>query len=395
MTPFDGTHEDTHEDIHQDTHDDLLPEEHDAQHQYIVRALSHSYAPSSPLSADKQADSVARVRERLLANQPASSQSNEQDEQQAGIVGSTSLHPIVPAGFKRRRRFVNFINGLAAVLVIGAIIGASVLLFTRRSSPGVATPALPTGNNQGLTIIASSTVDGLTMTLAITPGPYFLSEMLEVKVTLVNNSAKNVYPGLPFTGGTCGYYPGVEINYTGNQFIIPIAFDHSCPYIPARPLTLEPGKTTSVTKYVPLQQSGQMTLMALANFYAGPASQQVFPGPTSVPDPFGKQGLVARIQVAKTIPAHLKIPFTVKGYYVTVEAPKSAKGPLLYAYSIGCQDYNNDGGSTWSGNFGWDTLTNPTIRRPGCPGKNLQWSFAFAIPGYAVAVGSDNDPIKP
>ncbi|HLL78908.1 MAG TPA: hypothetical protein VKT25_05375 [Ktedonobacteraceae bacterium] len=387
MTPFDGTH--------QDIHDDLLPEEHDAQHQSIVRALSHSYVPSSPLSADEQADSVARVRERLLANQPAQSQSNEQDEQQAGIADSTPLHPIALAGIKRRRRFVNFINGLAAVLVIGAILGASVLLFTRHSSPGVATPALPTGNNQGLSIIASSTVDGLTMTLAITPGPYFLSEMLEVKVTLVNNSTKNVYPGLPFEGGSCGYYPGVEINYTGNpEFNIPIPFDHSCPAFGARPLTLKPGKTASITRYTPLQKSGELTITVPANFYTGPGSQQLFPGPTSVPNPFGSQGLVARIQVSKTIPANLKIPFTVKGYYATVEVPKSAKGPLLYAYSIGCQDYNNDGGSTWSGNFGWDTLANPTIRRPGCPGKNLQWSFAFAIPGYAVAVGSDNDPIK-
>lgn len=393
MTPFDGTHQD----IHQDTHDDLLPEEHDAQHHYIVRALSHSYVPSLPLSADEQADSVARVRERLLANQPAPSPGEEQGEQQAGIADSTPLHPVAPAGFKPRRRFISFINGLAAVLVIGALLGASVLLFTRHSLPGVATPALPTGNNQGLTIIASSTVDGLTMTLAITPGPYFLSEMLEVKVTLVNNSTKNTYPGSPFSGSrACGYYPGVEINYSGNpEFNIPIAFDHSCPFSPDRPLTLKPGQSTSITRYAPLQKSGELTITVPADFYTGPGSQQLFPGPTSVPNPFGSQGLVARIQVAKTIPANLKIPFTVKGYYATVEAPKSAKGPLLYAYSIGCQDYNNDGGSTWSGNFGWDTLTNATIRRPGCPGKNLQWFFAFAIPGYAVAVGNDNDPIKP
>lgn len=383
MTPFD------------DTHDDLLPEERDAQHRGIAHALSRASIPSKPLSDAEQAESVARVRERLLANQPAQSQSDEQGEQQAGIADSTPLHPVVPPTFKPRQRFVNLINGLAAVLVIGAIIGASVLLFTRHTPPGVATPALPTGNNQGLTIVASSMVDGLMMTLAITPGPYFLSEMLEVQVTLVNNSTKNVYPGLPFVGGSCGYYPGVEINYTGNpEFDIPITFDHSCPYIPARPLTLKPGQSASITRYAPLQKSGQLIITVPANFYTGPASQQLFPGPTAVPNPFGSQGLVAHIQVAKAIPANLKIPFRVQGYYAIAEPPKSAKGPLLYAYSIGCQDYNNDGGSTWSGNFGWDTLTNAAVRRPGCPGKNLQWSFAFAIPGYAVAVGSDNDPVK-
>lgn len=384
MTPFD------------ERNDDPLPEELESQNQALTRALSRAYQRSEQLTAAEQGESVARVRERLLlAHRPA--QQEDVSEQQTGTADSTPLNPIMPTTFKPQRRIVRFVNGLAAVLVIGAIIGASVLLFTRHTSPTAALRQLPAGSSDtsGLTVVASSTADGLTMSLAITPGPYFLSEMLAVKVTLTNNSQKNAYPGLPFSGGSCGYYPGVEITYTGNpQFTIPIAFDHSCPYIPARPATLKPGQTMSFLGYIPLQQSGQVTLTSPANFYTGPASQQIFPGPTSIPDPFGSQGLVARIHVSPTIPADRRIPFKVQGYNAIVEAPLSARGPLLYAYSIGCQDYNNDGGSTWSGNFSWDTLTNATVRRPGCPGKNLQWSFAFAIPGYAVAVGSDNDPIK-
>src|SRR5713101_2155570 len=345
MTPFD------------DRNDDPLPEELESQNQALTRALSRAYQRSEQLTAAEQGESVARVRERLLlAHRPA--QQEDVSEQQTGTADSTPLNPIMPTTFKPQRRIVRFVNGLAAVLVIGAIIGASVLLFTRHTSPTTAIRKLPAGSSDtsGLTVVASSTADGLTMSLAITPGPYFLSEMLAVKVTLTNNSQKNAYPGLPFSGGSCGYYPGVEITYTGNpQFTIPIAFDHSCPYNPARPATLKPGQTMSFLGYIPLQQSGQLTL---------------------------------------TSPADCRIPFKVQGYNAIVEAPLSARGPLLYAYSIGCQDYNNDGGSTWSGNFSWDTLTNATVRRPGCPGKNLQWSFAFAIPGYAVAVGSDNDPIK-
>lgn len=379
-----------------DKDDDLLPEELESQNLALTRSLSRAYQHPAQLSTPERTELVARVRDRLLLAQPPAQQDGS--PQQAGTADSTPLNPIIPANFKpRRQRIMRFVNGLAAVLVIGAIIGASVLLFTRHTSPTNAIPSLPVGSSDasGLTVVASSTADGLTMSLAITPGPYFLSEMLAVKVTLINNSQKNVYPGLPFSGGSCGYYPGVEITYTGNpQFTIPIAFDHSCPYIPARPETLKPGQTISKLGYIPLQQSSQLTLTAPANFYSGPGSQQIFPGPTSVPNPFGSQGLVARIHVSPAIPANLKIPFKVQGYNAIVEAPSSARGPLLYAYSIGCQDYNNDGGSTWSGNFGWDTLTNATVRRPGCPGKNLQWSFAFAIPGYAVALGSDNDPVK-
>lgn len=383
MTPF------------EDRNDDPLSEELASQNQALTRALSRAYQRSEQLTDAEQGESVARVRERLLlAHRPT--QQNV-SERQTGMADSMPLSPIMPAPFKPHRRIVRFVNGLAAVLVIGVIIGASVLLFTRHSSPTTAISQLPVGgrDTSGLTVVASATADGLTMSLAITPGPYFLSEMLAVKVTLTNNSQKNAYPGSPFAGGACGYYPGVEITYTGNpQFTIPIAFGHSCPFIPERPATLKRGQTMGFLGYIPLQQSGQLTLTSPANFYTGPASQYIFSGPTSMPDPFGSQGLVARIPVSPTIPADRRIPFKVQGYNAIVEAPLSARGPLLYAYSIGCQDYNNDGGSTGSGNFSWDTLTNATVRRPGCPGKNLQWSFAFAIPGYAVAVGKDNDPIK-
>ena len=323
----------------------------------------------------------------IYARSDEISQDTQEDVsgQQTGTVDSTPLTPVVPTHFKLQRHIVRFVNGLAAVLVIGAIIGASVLLFTRHSPPTTATPQLPpvgSRDTSGLTVVASSTVDGLTMSLAITPGPHFLSEMLAAKVTLTNYSQKNAYP-LPFSGvGSCGYHPGVEIPYTGNpQFNIPIAFDHSCPYTSARPATLKPGHTMSSLGYIPLQQSGQLTLTSPANFYTGPASQQNFPDPTSLPDPFGSQGLVARIHVSPTIPADRRIPFKVQGYNAVVKAPLSAKGPLLYAYSIGCQDVNNDGGSTWSGNFSWDTLTNATVHRPGCPGKNLQSDLRLRHPG--------------
>lgn len=379
-----------------DRNDDTLPEELASQNQALTRALSRTSQRFEPLTAAEQGESVARVREHLLlAHRPAR---QNVSEQQTGTANSTPLNPIMPPPFKPQRHIVRLINGLVAMLVIGAIIGASVLLFTHHTSSITAIPQLPAGSSatSGLTVVASSTADGLTMSLAITPGPYFLSEMLTVKVTLTNHSQKNAYPGgLPFSGDPCGYYPGVEIAYTGNpQFPIPIAFDHSCPPIPPRPATLKPGQTMSFLGYIPLQQSGQLTLTSPANFYTGPASQNNFPAPTSILDPFGSQGLVARISVSPTLPADRRIPFKVQGDSVIVKAPLSARGPLLYAYSIGCQDDNNDGGSTGSGNFSWDTLTNATVHRPGCPGKNLQWSFAFAIPGYAVAVGRDNDPIK-
>jgi hypothetical protein len=128
MTPFDNRN------------DDPLPEELESQHQ-----------------AAEQGESVARVRERLLlAHRPA--QQEDVSEQQTGTADSTPLNPIMPTPFKPQRHIVHFVNGLAAVLIIGAMIGASVLLFTRHSSLTTAIPSLSVGSSDtsGLTVVASS-----------------------------------------------------------------------------------------------------------------------------------------------------------------------------------------------------------------------------------------------
>src|SRR5260221_14324648 len=106
MTPFD------------ERNDNLLPEELESQNQALTRTLSRAYQRSAQLSAAEQGESVARVREcLLLAHQPAQ---QDVSVQQTDTAEATPLNPIMPTTFKPRR-IVRFINGLAAVLVIGAI----------------------------------------------------------------------------------------------------------------------------------------------------------------------------------------------------------------------------------------------------------------------------------
>jgi hypothetical protein len=381
--------------------DDRLPEEHEGQQQELLAMLRRAYREPLSISAAGQEQAIASVRERLrMSGQqvnidaPSPHPGEDAFAQQAGAVDSAPLNPVaLPTAGSRRRRIVTLLNGLAAVLVVGAIIGASALLFAHHASPPTGPASTPTPNAViiDLPIAASSSAGGLTMSISMTPGPYFLSEMLEIGISLTNHAQKTFYVGLPFVNSACGYYTGVEIS--GGEkpyFDIPVNNSHSCPFH-IDTVTLKPGQTLAVLKYLPLQLSGRVALTALASFYAAAAA---LPNrfPTSIPGPFGDRWPSAHIDVSPTIPANSKILFEVKGYDAIVHIPSSASGPLLYAYNISCQDFN-DTGSTGSGNYTWDTLKVPTIRRPGCPGKNLQWTFAFAIPGYGVAVGSDNDPV--
>jgi hypothetical protein len=368
--------------------DDLLPEEQEGQQQELLALLQHSYRKPAALTAEEQQQAIARVRGRFLAT----SLQTEEDGvlQQAGIADSTPLKPVVTP--RHRRRIVNLLNGLAAVLVVGAIIVTSLALFTHHAaSPGGMPAPKPTWTviYSDLPVVATSSANGLDMTLAMTPGPYFLSELLAVGISLTNHSSKTYLVGIPFVKSSCGYETGLSLN--GGEkpyFTILIPIDHSCPE-DSRAVTLQPGKTLSALEYFPLMVSGHVALQAYAEFFDNSDnSQPPFPRPASNP-PF-KTWPTARFDVSAKIPDGRALSFKRQGIHVTVSLPSQAQFPLIYLYGVSCDDFNNDGGSTGTGNYGWYPIAGNQVTQPACPGKNVQWSFALGLPGYAIVVGDNS-----
>jgi hypothetical protein len=280
---------------------------------------------------------------------------------------------------------------LAAVLVVAAITGASLLLFTRR--PQEVVSSLPKSSPVGLVgtpATVRAEAGGFEMTMSLTPGPYFLSELVAAEISLTNSTQKTAYVGIPFTGNACGYTTGVQV--TGKdtpEFVIPIPTDHSCPAF-ANSTPIKPGQTLTTLKYLSLTSSGRVTLTAETVFYMS-TRQPPKPFPEQISSPLDGHWPSVQIEVASKVPADRKISYRREGTRVLITAPGDARHPLQYLYSVSCSDYTGPGG-TGTGNFGWEALQKNVVGEPGCPGKNVQWTFAFGLPGYGIVQGSVTFP---
>jgi hypothetical protein len=372
--------------------DDSIPEEVEPAHTGLVSMLRQVSAPPVQLSVEEQAQLLKRAEQRLLSADQASSASNEQVDQPAGAMGSIPSKQLAarPITVRRGRRMMQFATLLAAVLVVAAITGTSLLLFQHRQAqkigaiPGLIPP--PVGM-----VTVSSSAGGFEMTFSLTQGPYFLSELLAAQISLTNHTGKTAYVGFPFVGSACGYITGIQVTGEDNpQFVIPIPTDHSCPRI-FNDAAIKSGQTLTVIRYLPLTNSGHLMLTAETGFYTS-AFQPPDLFPKQIAGPLDGHWPSMQIDVASKVPGNRTFSYSRVGPRVFIHAPQ----PVQYLYAVSCMDYNNEGGSTGTGNYGWQALTKNVVGEPGCPGKNVQWRFAFGLPGYAIVQGGvtfpGNDP---
>jgi hypothetical protein len=373
--------------------DDSIPEEIELAHSGLVSMLCKESSRPVQLSGEEQAQLLERARQRLLTVEQASPASNDQSDQPAGAMGSIPLKQTATRPFANRRgrsRLIQFAGRLAAVLVIAAITGASLLLFQHRYAQTTGSTPTSIQPPTGMVTVKSS-AGGFEMSFSLTPGPYFLSELLAAQISLANHTEKTAYVGIPFVGSACGYITGIQVTGEDNpQFVIPIPTDHSCPAI-FNDTAIRAGQTLTVVRYLPLTNSGHLTLTAETGFYTS-AFQPRNLFPKQIASPFDGHWPSMQIAVASKVPANRMISYRRVGTRIFIDVQQ----PVQYLYAVSCMDYNNDGGSTGTGNYGWQALTKNVVGEPGCPGKNVQWRFAFGLPGYAIAQGSvifpGNDP---
>jgi hypothetical protein len=379
MKPFDDT--------------DTIPEEMESQHQELLALLPHMYHSPAALTAAEQEQIIGRARERLLDTDASRGRevieevAPVQSSEMPGTTLSGQALPPKPTRKRRRTRLLRLVNALAAVLVVGAIIGASLLLFSHRpqSHPGQLISNPPNSAGVGPLITVRTQIgNGLEMSMSLTPGPYFYSEMLGVVLSLTNHTATTFYVGIPFGIDACGYTSGVVMTGGASpDYVLPLT-DHSCPPL-ANGIVLKPGQTLTTHKYMVLTRKGDVTLTAKTYFQS--TIFDVKGNPISVATPISLNGHwpSLRVQVSSVIPANRQIQLSVKSkggpvHGVIIIAPPAARGHLVYLYDFRC-------GNDFTGNFNWDTLSTTTVNVPGCSGVEWTWNFAFAAPGYAVASG--------
>ena len=343
--------------------DDMIPEEREEQHKQLIALLRRGLREPVVISPPEQSQIIARVRERLTQADDLSPRLEEMPVQQPG---QTRSRPKVRIS-SRRGRLPRFVNGLVAVLVVGMLAGASLLLFRPSLHQHAARP--PVGST-GPT--ARTQVNGLQASIhLVTQGPYFLSELVSVDVSLTNHTHKTV----ELLGGNkpddACFSSALSAQITGGStpsYTLP-RFDVAC----AQSLhvtLLAPGQTLTIHYYLPVTKSREVTITM------GPMR-----APPRVASPLDGHWPSLRIRVDAQVPSDRMLSLHAQGAQVIIQAPPAARAHLLYRESITCDQYVDGIHADWT------PLATTVLSQPACPTPHKHWVYIVSAPGYAIVAG--------
>ena len=210
--------------------------------------------------------------------------------------------------------------------------------------------------------------DGLELSLRVTPGPYFLSELVPVDVSLTNRTHTTIE-----LWGSDGSINGCNSAFSvstegGNAPHYRLPWDGketSC----APPLLqqLAPGETLSArNSLLLLRDSGDIILTASVSFkesnpFKEPWPSQVVHWPR------------IQITVDPKVPAKYVLSPRIEGTHLSVAAPTEIQSSLVFQYLLDCGSF---GGS----NDEWTPLPVQGKDLTRCAG-----TYAVGAPGYATA----------
>lgn len=350
--------------------DDLLPEEQEERHRELITLLRQAIHQSLTSIANAQEQAIQRVGEKLIQMENKATPS---EEKLAGRRYMEELrlqeHEFVERSRRRKQQVIHPINTLVALLVVSMLVGGAIVLFTNLSQSRTAGPV-------GRPVIAHAEIDGLEMSMSVTPGPYFLSELISADMSITNHTNTTFMLGGVQETTPCG--PALSLSQTGGEsphYTIPLHGDFAifCPHIPyATPF--KPGQTITIQQYAPLTSSGHATLTATARWAKTES--------TNFSIPLDEHELSLPIQVASYIPLDRLIQLHPKGSQVLIDAPSSVH--LVYGFIETC-----DGNST--GSIVWEPISTHVLSTPGnltgCPTNDMRWQYAVSAAGYAIAAG--------
>jgi hypothetical protein len=236
---------------------------------------------------------------------------------------------------------------------------------------------------------------GLEATLdVLIGGPYFLSELLPVDVSLTNHTQQTVMLAgddrdrevdLCFSAALM-----VQIT-TGSAPSFPLpSLAYSCDLLAVQ-IQVKPGQTITVHQYLPLTKSNAVTLtMGPFTDYPPAPPAYDFTGPLkdhwpNLPGPLAGHWPSIQIQVNPQVPQDRALTLQQQQGQVTITIPAGARGHLLYMQSVTC---GGESASYGNGAGPWAPLLTSVLHEPTCPYPHPQWGYAVSAPGYAIVSGS-------
>lgn len=369
-----------------------------------------------PVTHAESTAAFARFQERLIAGSTGlilgnDNEKSKQEEFPPSRPGRQDSVLIPMRSSTRMHRLGALIQTLAAVLVVAALLGASLLLFRHRlpstATRPIITPPMGLASASpigpiGKPITVHTAAHGLDMTMQITSGPYFLSEMLAVNLSLTNHiNSTFLLQGTSPAPGPSNYScrPPLEVVMTGGEFPrdpnlqSALAATISC-YDPHGTVQLQPAQTITNYQYIALTSSGSVTLIAQATFQK-PALQDGVIQMVSTASPLEGHWPSIQIKVQAGVPSDRAISLHQQSTQAIVDAPPAARGHLIYMSVFDCD--LGRGASQHGGTDHWMSLSEMAIQKPQCgfsminrtpvPGKFLRWTYIVGTPGYAMVAG--------
>lgn len=370
--------------------DDSLPEERETRYRDIIELVQSSARAPSVETLAQQDQIIARVSQRLAEFEYAinSSENAELAEPENTLSSDRTAEPLSlkpintpekQAHSKRQRPLI--FNTLAAVLVVSLLIGISLLLFERYPR------AVTTVGSVGPAVVTHVEAGGLDLSLSVTPGPYFLGELLEVHMTLTNHSSTAYQIRGVKTASVC--FPALFAALTGGekpQFTL-LDGDRSnfifCPRMGESPF--RPGEVISISQYVPLTKSGQQTLAV--SYALGSSTNDARSA-----NPLENQPLAFEFYVAPDVPADRAVlSLHQQGSKVAINAPSSLHLQFAYLYYITCKNALGQPTEYSGADFDWFTVAKNVIDKPECATESVphaQWQLTVGAVGYELVRGT-------
>ncbi len=264
-----------------------------------------------------------------------------------------------PTGIRPRAQ-----GAFTAVVVCGLVLAVAGMLRLDGQGGGPSGTALTAGGPS-----AQIEDSGLTLSLRITPGPYFLGELMAAEVQLTNGShASYELQGIPRVTG-CNQALGVAL--TGGEaptYTLPTVGFSSCPLVSS---ILAPGQVWTVDQFLPLTASGTVALAAQAIFFTTTVTGGVSIA-TAGPGPFAAPGWpTLHLSVAPAPPAGHAItlhPTTNRRgiWTVSIDAPWEARARLYSIFDVTCREGQ---GEAEEPGITWKWIDGTSLSEPSCPAR--------------------------